>query len=91
MMRLMRYAIATNWRNDNPFAGIASYKIGTRHTWTDEQLAAYEARWAIGTQERLDYAALLYTGQRGGDVVKMARPSLGSGCACGSIRNGQRK
>lgn len=74
MMRLMRYAISTNWRNDNPFSGISAYKIGTRHTWTDEELAAYETRWPIGTAERLDFAALLYTGQRGGDVVRMLRP-----------------
>lgn len=73
--KLMTYAIATNWRNDNPVAGIQPYKMGTRHTWTDEELEAYEKRWPIGTQERLDYASLLYSGQRGGDVVRMARPA----------------
>lgn len=75
LMRVMRYAIDRGWRNDNPVAGIATYKIGTRHTWTDEQLEAYEAKWPLGTQERLDYACLLYSGQRGGDVVMMARPA----------------
>lgn len=73
--KLMTYAIATDWRNDNPVAGIQPHKIGTRHTWTDEELRAYEKRWPIGTQERLDYACLLYSGQRGGDVVQMARPA----------------
>ena len=72
--RLLRYAIDRGWRNDNPAAGIAPYKIGTRHTWTDDQLRAYEARWPLGTRERLAYASLLYSGQRGGDVVKMLRP-----------------
>lgn len=75
LKRLMRYAVDRGWRNDNPVAGIQPYKIGTRHTWTAEQLAAYEARWPVGTQERLDYASILYSGQRGGDVVRMARPS----------------
>jgi hypothetical protein len=28
-------------------------------------------RWPLGTRERLAFALLLYTGQRGGDVVKM--------------------
>jgi integrase len=73
--RVLRYAVDRGWRNDNPMAGIAPYKIGTRHTWTDAQLSAYEARWQLGTRERLDYATLLYSGQRGGDAVKMARPS----------------
>ncbi len=75
LKRVLRYAVDRGWRNDNPMAGIAAYKIGTRWTWTNEQLSAYEARWPLGTQERLDYASLLYSGQRGGDVVKMQRPS----------------
>jgi site-specific recombinase XerD len=75
LKRVLRYAVDRGWRNDNPAAGIAPYKIGTRHTWTDEQLDKFEKRWPIGTRERLDYATLLYSGQRGGDVVKMARPS----------------
>lgn len=74
LKRVLRYAIDRGWRNDNPAAGIAPYKIGTRHTWTDDQLRAYEARWPLGTRERLAYASLLYSGQRGGDVVKMLRP-----------------
>jgi integrase len=74
MKRVLRYAVDLGWRNDNPMAGIAAYKIGTRHTWDDAQLAAYEKRWPLGTQERLDYATLLYSGQRGGDVVRMLRP-----------------
>lgn len=74
LKRLLRYAIDRGWRNDNPAAGIAPYKIGTRHTWTDDQLRAYEVRWPLGTRERLAYASLLYSGQRGGDVVKMMRP-----------------
>ena len=74
LKRVLRYAVDRGWRNDNPVAGIAPYKIGTRHTWSDEQLDAYEARWPLGTRERLAYATLLYSGQRGGDVVKMARP-----------------
>jgi integrase len=72
--RLFGYAIDRGWRNDNPVSGIAPYKIGTRHTWTDEQLRAYEAKWSLGTRERLAFASLLYSGQRGGDVVKMPRP-----------------
>jgi integrase len=71
---LMEYAVDTNVRTDNPVRGIKGYRLGTRHAWTDAQLAAYEARWPLGTRERLAYASLLYSGQRGGDVVKMKRP-----------------
>lgn len=50
---------------------VPTYKGGTHHTWTAEELAAYEARWPLGTRERLAYALLLYTGQRGGDAARM--------------------
>ena len=55
--------------DDNPFVGIESYKLGTHHTWTDAEIAAYEAVWPIGTRERLAFDLLLYTGQRVGDVA----------------------
>lgn len=75
LAKLMSFAVVNGWRNDNPVTGIKPYKIGTRHTWTDEQLTAYEKRWPIGTQERLDFASLFYSNQRGGDVVKLLRPA----------------
>lgn len=53
--------------------GIPTYKGGTHHTWTADEMAAYEARWPLGTRERLAYAAYRYTGQRGGDVTRLSR------------------
>jgi hypothetical protein len=43
--------------------------FATSHTWTDAEIAQFERRWPLGTRE-LAFALLLYTGQRGGDVVK---------------------
>lgn len=43
------------------------------HTWTEAEVAAYEARWPLGTRQRLALAILLYTGQRRADVVKLGR------------------
>jgi integrase len=80
MHRLMKFAISRRIRNDNPFAGITSYKIGTHHTWTDAELRAFEERWPLGTRQRLAYALLLYTGQRGGDVIRMRRQDMADGC-----------
>lgn len=39
--------------------------------WTEDDVAAYEKRWPIGTKERLAFALFLYTGQRRSDVVRM--------------------
>src|ERR1700678_1218280 len=40
---------------------------------------AFEARWPLGTGERPPYSLLLYTGQRGGDVVRMRRQDIVGG------------
>ena len=80
MHRLMKFAVRRRIRNDNPFAGVASYKLGTHHTWTDSELRAFEHKWPLGTRQRLAYALLLYTGQRGGDVVRMRRQDIVEGC-----------
>ena len=61
------------------FVGIESYRLGTHHTWTDDEIAAYEAVWPIGTRERLAFDLLLYTGQRVGDVAAMRRSDLRNG------------
>ena len=79
LKRLMAFAIKIGLRNDNPVVGIDRYRLGSHHTWTDEELAAYETRWPLGTRERLAFALLLYTGQRVGDVVKLKRSDISGG------------
>jgi integrase len=79
LRRLFSFAMAIGQRRDNPFEAVPKYKIGTHHTWTDEQLAAYEARWPVGTRERLAFDLLLYSAQRVGDVVRMQRSDIRNG------------
>jgi integrase len=80
LRKLFVHAIKTGLRNDNPVTEIDSYRSGTHHTWTEAQLAAFEARWPLGTRERLAYALLLQTGQRVGDVARMQRAHVVGGC-----------
>jgi enterobacteria phage integrase len=77
--QVMAYAVATGVRADNPFVGLERYRLGTHHTWTDAELAQFERHWPLGTRERLAFALLLYTAQRGGDVVKMVRNDIVEG------------
>ena len=79
LRRLLAHGVRCAYRSDNPVTEIDAYKGGTRHTWTEAELAAYERRWPLGSRERLAYALLLYTGQRGGDVVKMRRSDISGG------------
>jgi integrase len=43
------------------------------HTWTEEELARFEAKWPVGTRERLAFDILLYTGLRRGDAVVLGK------------------
>jgi len=72
---LMHLAVEDKWRPDNPAAGIKRVKNKTDgfHTWTEEEIAQFEAYHPIGSKARLALALLLYTAQRRSDVVKMGR------------------
>ncbi len=75
---VFRYAVKLRMRTDNPFSVdvIEPYKLGTHHTWTDADLAAFRERWPLGTRERLAFAVLLYTGQRVSDAVTLKRTDV---------------
>jgi len=49
--------------------------------WTEEDVAAYERRWPIGTRQRVWLDVLLYTGLRRGDVVRLGRQHVRDGVA----------
>jgi integrase len=68
---LMKFAVTAGLRADDPTANMDLPKVraGTIHTWTEEEIATFEARHAIGTRSRLAMALLLYTAVRRGDVV----------------------
>lgn len=65
---LMGWAIANDWRKDDPTAKIKKFREGTHHTWTDDELAQFENAWPLGSRERTIYALALYTGQRREDI-----------------------
>jgi enterobacteria phage integrase len=76
LSKVMAYASETGVRSDNPFAGLKPYRLGTYYTWTDAEITQFESRWPLGTRERLSFALLLYTGQRGGMSSKCSGPTL---------------
>src|SRR5262249_34405341 len=49
------------------------------HTWTEDEIAQFEAHHPIGSKPRLGLALLLYTGQRRSDVVRMGRQHIKDG------------
>lgn len=75
LRNLMAFAVDRDWRRDNPTTGVKPlrYKSDGFHSWTDDEIARFQARWPVGTRERLAFDLLLYTGQRSGDVRRMGR------------------
>jgi integrase len=49
--------------------------------WTEDEMAAYERRWPIGTRQRVWLDTLAYTGLRRGDVVRLGRQHVRDGVA----------
>src|SRR5215203_7086393 len=68
---LIRHAIMLGWLRDDPSLGIKRPKGGEIRSWTDAELAQFEARWGVGTKQRLAFALMLNTGQRRSDVHRM--------------------
>jgi integrase len=56
-------------------------KTGGFAPWTEEDIAAYERRWPIGTRQRVWLDILTYTGLRRGDVVRLGRQHVRDGIA----------
>lgn len=75
---LMKLAIKMGWRQTDPTYGIEAFKAGTFHTWTDREIATFEAFWPVGSFERTAFALHLYTGQRRSDIAAMAWPGSDS-------------
>jgi enterobacteria phage integrase len=68
---LIRHAIMLGWLQHDPSLGIKRPKQGEVRSWSDAELAQFEAHWPTGTPQRLAFALMLYTGQRRSDVHRM--------------------
>lgn len=78
---VMTFAVDRGWRDDNPAAHIKPLKRRTDGflTWSEDDIAKFEARWPLGTKERLAFDLLLYTAQRSGDVRRMGPQHVSNG------------
>lgn len=70
---LMDFAKRQEMAGENPVLGTKPYKVNSTgfHTWTEGEIAQFEARHPIGTKARLALDLMLWTGQRGGDARVM--------------------
>ena len=78
---LMQFALSAELCKVDPTQGIKikTPKTDGVHTWTEQEIAAYQNAHAIGSKARLAMALPLYTGQRRSDVIRMGRQHIANG------------
>ena len=78
---MMQHAVEIGLRTDDPTRDVKAIRVKTDgyHSWTDDEIAQFEKRHAIGSRPRLALALMLYTGQRRSDVVRMGRQHVRGG------------
>jgi integrase len=78
---MMRHAVEIGLRDDDPTRDVRRIRTRTEghHTWSEREIAQFEARYPAGTAARLAMGLLLFTGQRPGDVSRMGRQHVHGG------------
>src|SRR5262245_26586829 len=78
---LLQYCVAEGLCKEDVTASIKLAPSDSKgfHTWTDDEIAQFEAHHAVGSKPRLALALLLYTGQRRSDVIRMGRQHIKDG------------
>jgi integrase len=76
---MMQHAVDTGMRADDPTRDVKVIRLKGNtgfHSWTEPEIARFEAHFPIGSKARLAHALLLYTGQRRSDAVGMGRQHI---------------
>ena len=85
MRHLFAWAVEAGHAKANPAANVKYPTVKSGRAgfpvWTEDDVAAYEARWPLGTRQRVWLAVLLYTGLRRGDAVRLGRQHVRNGVA----------
>ena len=84
MRGLFRWALKAGLVKVDPTVGVTNPPRKRTEgfiPWTEEHVAAFEARWPIGTRQRVWLDVLAYTGLRRGDAVRLGRQHVRDGIA----------
>jgi len=89
---LFEIAIRLEWRTANPTNGVKPVRVkrGGFPTWTEADIKLFEEKHPSGSQARLAFALMLYTGARRGDMLKLGRQNMKNGrLTFTAIKNGR--
>jgi integrase len=81
MRGLCKWAADAEHIASDPARDVGMLKVKTAGFpfWTEADIERFQARWPIGTRERVAFDVLLYTGLRRGDAVRLGRQHVRDG------------
>jgi integrase len=82
LRHLMQFCVKHKLCRSDPTQGVKLPRLPKsdgHHTWSEEEVAQYEAHHPIGSKARLALALGLFTAQRRGDVVRIGRQHIRDG------------
>jgi integrase len=82
MRALFSWAVEQEFMDSDPTEGVKTVKLpdtGGFREGTEDEIAKFEARWPIGTRERLALTIFLETGLRRGDAAVVGRQHMKNG------------
>jgi integrase len=93
LRQVFALGVANNLVNRNPARDVPYIRGGSQgfHSWTYDEIVAFETRHAVGTRARLALALLLYTGQRRSDVVRLGKQHVRDGWLCFTQHKNRRR
>jgi len=82
LRQLFKYGVEYGYVKSNPAREVSTLRgsVDGYHTWTPEEVSQYEAHFARGTQQRLAFDLMLYTGVRRSDAVLLGRQHIKEDC-----------
>ena len=97
LRRLFEFAVRIKMRSDNPVEGIRLAPTKPRpdgerghHTWTEDEIAQFQAFYPPNTRARLAQDLMLWTGVRKSDVVRLGRQHIRGGrISIGATKGGK--
>src|SRR5262245_17045928 len=78
---LMTFAKARDWITVDPTQGVRLAKLRSdgHYTWSEDDIATYQAKHPLGSEARLALELFVNTAQRRGDVIRMGRQHIRDG------------
>lgn len=85
LRRFFAFAAKLGWIAKNPVEESEAVKVAPAerstgyHTWSEDDITRYRARWPLGTKQRLAMELILWTDQRKVDAIHLGRQHMRDG------------